>query len=93
VSPDGRYLATGHDGGSIALWDTRKGVLAAVTDTGTTDLRGLSFSPDNSRGGSQLLAGGHMGHALVYSVNKLIEEAGVLRKLEKSRVKIIPGSR
>lgn len=74
LSPSGQWLATGHDGGAIGLWNIERGMLVATVDTTITDLRGLAFSPDET----ELLVSGHLGHARVYSLKTLMGQPSVL---------------
>jgi len=53
-SPDGRYLATGHQYGAVRLWDYIRGEIVAVQNSGQSTCRSLLFSPD----GTHLLSGG-----------------------------------
>lgn len=66
---DGTVLATGHDNGTVRLWDTATGEHLAYLQGGhhyciTT----LAFSPD----GQILVSGGRDGSALVWDVGKLL---------------------
>jgi WD40 repeat protein len=44
--PDGRMLATGHNGGSICLWDAATGGLRAAWQGHPHEVLGVAFSPD-----------------------------------------------
>ena len=47
-SPDGRYLATGHEYGAVCLWDYIKGEIAASQNTPIRGCGTLFFSPDGT---------------------------------------------
>jgi WD40 repeat protein len=55
--PDGSILATGHDDGTIKLWDARSGRLSAVLPGHGGRVRDLSFTP----GGHHLASAGQDG--------------------------------
>ncbi|HEY8504132.1 MAG TPA: hypothetical protein VIL46_06085 [Gemmataceae bacterium] len=48
-SPDGRWLATGHEGGALRLWDPRAGAVAAVSESRSRGLLHVAVSPDGTR--------------------------------------------
>jgi WD40 repeat protein len=48
-SPDGESLATGHDDGTIRLWDTETGTQKMVLAGHGRDVREVAFSPDGSK--------------------------------------------
>jgi WD40 repeat protein len=49
VSPDRRWFAAGHAGGSVFLWDLQSSQISRVLDGHTHFLRSLAFSPDGTR--------------------------------------------
>ncbi|WP_106400209.1 WD40 repeat domain-containing protein [Actinocorallia populi] len=49
VSPDGRWLASGHSDGKINVWDLRDTSLHSQLDTRASFLTGLAFSRDGAR--------------------------------------------
>src|SRR5205085_5053813 len=65
-SPDGRLLASGHDDGTVALWELPKGELLLSRNLHTDWVRSLAFSPD----GTMLLSGGWEGSIRLYSARK-----------------------
>jgi WD40 repeat protein len=75
ISPDGRTLATGSIGGSIALWDLATGHLLHRTHCAADVIRCLTYSPNGrviaAAGGYDLQTDGirlldsHSGHLLV----------------------------
>ena len=52
-SPDGQWLATGNDAGTIKLWNASDGMVVRVLAGGTERINSLDFSPDG-----KLLAAG-----------------------------------
>ncbi len=45
-SPDGRALATGHDGGTVRFWETASGKIRRDWRAHPASVRSLAFSPD-----------------------------------------------
>jgi WD40 repeat protein/serine/threonine protein kinase len=45
-NPDGRYLVTGKQDGSLQIWDSRNGEKVRSLGSHTREIRGLVFSPD-----------------------------------------------
>jgi len=70
LSPDGRFLATGSDGGNLSVWHVATARLVFTTRI-QSDIRGLGFSAD----GKYLGTGSHLGDSRVYEFRKLV--AGV----------------
>jgi WD40 repeat protein len=47
LSPDGRLLAVGGEGGSVSLWDASSGVLLRTIAAHSQPVTGMDFSPDS----------------------------------------------
>ncbi len=84
-SPDGRYKAEGHSGGTVTITDltTNTEVDHPWTSTGATDVvHSLAFSPSPPAGMDQLLAIGHFGDPCM---SFLSFSDGVITKLQRPR--------
>jgi WD40 repeat protein/tRNA A-37 threonylcarbamoyl transferase component Bud32 len=59
LSPDGRRIATGGQGGGLTLWDSQTGEAIAETRAHSSWLMDVAFSPDSTRivtgGGDQMI--------------------------------------
>jgi WD40 repeat protein len=66
VSPDGKVVATGDEGGDVLLWDRRTGERTARLRGHTAEVLQLAFSDD----GGGLLSRGRDGMVLVWEVEK-----------------------
>jgi eukaryotic-like serine/threonine-protein kinase len=59
LSPDGRRIATGGQGGGLTLWDSQTGEVIAETRAHSSWLMDVAFSPDSARivtgGGDQVI--------------------------------------
>jgi WD40 repeat protein len=55
ISPDGKTVAVGEDGGRIALWDVRTKKVSQRLNGHTDGVRAVQFSPD----GTTLVSGAH----------------------------------
>ncbi len=85
ISPDGRYKAEGHSGGTVTITDltTNTEVDHPWTSTGATDIvHSLAFSPSPPAGMDQLLAIGHFGDPCM---SFLSFSGGVITKLPRPR--------
>ncbi|MFN8440614.1 MAG: BTAD domain-containing putative transcriptional regulator [Caldilineaceae bacterium] len=56
-SPDGQYVATGHGGGRIFVWEVASGRLCADWQAHTDAVTALAFAPDNTCLASGALSG------------------------------------
>ncbi len=84
-SPNGRYKAEGHSGGTVTITDltTNTEVDHPWTSTGATDIvHSLAFSPSPPEGSDQLLAIGHFGDPCM---SFLSFSNGVITKLQRPR--------
>ncbi len=82
-SPDGRYKAEGHSGGTVTITDltTNAEVDHPWTSTGSTDVvHSIAFSPNPPEGTDQLLAIGHLGNPCM---SFLSFSDGVITKLRR----------
>ena len=67
LSPDGKYLATGSDGGNLSVWEVETGNLVTTTRI-ESDIRGLAFSPD----GKYLATAAHVGDSRLFDFQSLL---------------------
>ncbi len=84
-SPDGKYKAEGHSGGTVTITDltTDQEVDHPWTSTGSTDVvHSLAFSPNPPVGTDQLLAIGHFGDPCM---SFLSFSGGAITKLQRPR--------
>ncbi len=70
-SPDGVTLATGHDDGTVKLWEASSGRLRTVFTGHAGRVRALAFTP----GGHHLASAGHDGRVKVWDLVARAEQA------------------
>ena len=67
-SPDGAILVSGHNSGTIQLWDAKTGERIAVLDGHTQQVEALKFSPD----GEMLVSTGQDGTIFLWDWNEVL---------------------